>query len=132
MNSEGPTIIVGAWKVVGWDRKFFLRPAEIASFGVGPRFHLFLSCVYQGNEKGGVSSGYPYVTPGVERFFLDFLWAIESYMKCALAVGCGVCDCLVSVWNLILWTENLNSGDQKILLVVITLVLMKVDNEEIS
>ena len=50
------------WLVVAWSRNFCLVPAEVTSFvllvlskngtpSVGPRFHLFVSDVNQGNEE---------------------------------------------------------------------------------
>ena len=36
-----------------------------------------------------MSSRFPCMTPGVNRFSLDFPRAVEKYKECSLELGCG-------------------------------------------
>ena len=45
-----------------------------------------------------MSSRFPCVTPGVERFSLDLPQADKSYRECALELGCGELGDMVKPW----------------------------------
>ena len=96
-----------------------------------------------------MSSRFPCVTPGVERFSLDLPQADKSYRECALELGCGELGDMVKPWlhricncrlisGKLFWIDylrleqamrNLTCGGQEVLLMVIWLVLRRIKTE---